>query len=304
MNLLASRFYNFFGLEFEFDNVAFYIGDKGIYWYGIIISLGFILALIYCSVRAPKLNVDKDKMIDVVIVGLIASIIGARLYYVLFDWLGGNPYNSFLDVIAIWDGGIAIYGGFIFAIVFGGIMCKVKKIHLLDMFDLAVMGFFIGQGLGRWGNFINQEVYGRETGSAWFGIGVEPNTSVLVHPLFLYESLLCLLGFLLLHFVSKRRQFKGQLFSLYLIWYCSGRFILEGMRDTTYILKLGPFAASQIVSILLFALGVTLYIVFSKKYSLKAEGEYESIYIGDEQEEQETEEQTEQTELTEETEEE
>ena len=290
MNLLVSRMYNFFGFIFEFDNVAFNIGNRGIYWYGIIIAFGFFLALEVCSLKASKLNVDKDKMIDVVIVGLIGGIIGARFYYVLFDWLGGHAYNSFLDVIAIWDGGIAIYGGVIFAFLFGGIMCKIKKINVLDMFDLAVMGFFIGQGIGRWGNFVNQEVYGKPTGSSWFGIGVEPDVTQLVHPLFLSESLWCLLGFLVLFLLSNRRQFKGQLLSIYLVWYSFGRFIFEGMRNTSYILKLGPFAASQIVSILLFVSGIALYVIFSKKYSLKDEGEYESIYIGDEPEDEKSEE--------------
>lgn len=238
-----------------------------IYWYGVIIAVGFMLALIYGSKRAEDFGIDRDRMLDAVLVGMIGAIFCARLYYVLFD---GVPMTSIWDFFAIHEGGIAIYGGVIGALLFGGITAKLRKINVLAMFDLASLGFLIGQAVGRWGNFINQEVYGKETGSSWFGMTGSliryDYGEALVHPLFLYESLWCLLVFVLLHKLSKKKAFDGQLFCSYIVLYGVGRFFFEGMRDHDFILRFGiGISISQVVSILAVVVGVALYFILRSK---------------------------------------
>ena len=191
MSILAQvQRYNLFGIEFNFDEVAFRIGSFEIYWYGIIIAIGFSLALIYGMKKAKSFNIDVDRMIDVIIVGLLGAVVCARGYYLLFDGVPLSQYSSFGDkmgyIFGIHNGGLAIYGGVIGAFIFGGLTAKIRKVKILDMFDLAALGFLIGQSVGRWGNFVNQEVYGLPTGSEWFGIGGDEIGAQLVHPLFLY----------------------------------------------------------------------------------------------------------------------
>ncbi len=279
----TSAYLTLFGITVPAPRVAFTlaIGDGyDVYWYGILIALGFLLALGYGFRRADEFGIDKDRMMDVVLVGMIGAIVCARAYYLMFD---GEPITSVAQIFAIHDGGIAIYGGVIGALLFGGLTCRLRKIKLLDMYDLAALGFPIGQAIGRWGNFINQEVYGKETGSAWFGMTGSSIAlkygNALVHPLFLYESVLCLAIFLILRRLSKNRRFSGQLFCLYLMLYAVGRFFLEGQRDTEYILRIGiGISVSQLVSVAALLIGLALYLTLRRKALAAGEGGYEAQF--------------------------
>lgn len=277
MTSAAEPYIQIFGITFHIDRVAFTIpiGDGyNIYWYAIIIAAGLLLAMAYAFRRAPQFGIDKDRMLDVVLVSFIAALVGARAYYLIFD---GKPITSVGDIFAVRNGGLAIYGGIIGAFLAGFIMCRVRKVNVLAMFDLAALGFLIGQGIGRWGNFINQEAYGAHTDSI-FGmtgsiIGDDP-----VHPCFLYESFFCLLGFLLLHLVSKKRKFDGQIITLYMIWYGVVRFFIEGLRTDS--LKIGILRISQIVSFIAVVAGVIFYFVLlARAKRLKAEtGDYSGLF--------------------------
>ena len=273
-----------FGIEFSFSRVAFEIGGFQIYWYGILIAMGFLLAIIYAFRRASYFGIKQDPMIDVILVGSVCAIICARAYYVLTSL---DSYHSFKEAISIHDGGLAIYGAIIGAVVFGGIMCRVKKISVPAMFDLAGIGLLLGQAIGRWGNFMNQEAFGNNTSMPWGMIsngtidylsrptvqselsaqGVTVNPLMPVHPCFLYESLWCFAGFILLHFLSKHRAFKGETFLQYIVWYGLGRFFIESVRTDS--LMIGSFKISQIVAALCVVGGITAIIVIKLKIKNK-----------------------------------
>ena len=175
------------GLEFNINPVAFSIGSFHVYWYGIIIAAGFLLALIYASFSCKKMNIDINRLFDVVIVGLIAGVIFARLFYVVF-YPGDKYWKNPLEIFQIHDGGLAIYGGIIGAVVFGSLMAKLRKLKVTAVLDIAALGFLIGQCVGRWGNFINQEAFGSATELPW-GMHSENTAAVVdgnVHPCFLY----------------------------------------------------------------------------------------------------------------------
>ncbi len=242
-------------------------GGINIYWYGILIAIGFALAVLYAFRRAKDFGVDPDKIIDILLLALPLAIVGARLYYFIF-----NPgvFDGFWDIFNIRRGGLAIYGGIIGAIAGGAIMCKIRKVNFVSMLDLAAMGFLIGQAVGRWGNFVNQEAYGGPTGSSWFGmtgdqILYDTGSTDLVHPCFLYESLWCIAGFIVLHILSKHRKFKGQMAVTYLIWYGFGRFFIEGLRTDSLMLGSSNIRVSQVLSALMVAAGVILYIVLLRR---------------------------------------
>lgn len=270
---------NLFGLRLDIDRVAFTlpIGDGWpVYWYGIIIATGFLLAVIYAMVRAKSFGIDSDKLMTATLVTAVLSVLGGRLYYVIFD--PNVPISSFFR---IHDGGLAIPGAIIGAVLFGAIMCKFEKIDLLSAFDLMAIGFFIGQAIGRWGNFVNQEAYGTFTGSSWFGmtgsiIAEDVGSVQLVHPCFLYESIWCALGFVLLHFLSYRRRFKGELACVYMIWYGFERAIVEGLR--TDALEIGEARITQILCAVVCVAGIVLLIVglnrVKKKKLAVGSGEY------------------------------
>lgn len=236
------------GLNFQIDPTAFHIGTKPIYWYAIMIVTGFILAVLFCAATAKKRGVSSDTVIDVAIWGLIAGIIGARIYYVIFDFdsFRSNP----ADIFKIWEGGLAIYGGIIGAVISTAVYCKIKKLHTLQVFDVCVPGLLIGQAIGRYGNFFNAEVYGKATESL---LGMSINGGAPVHPLFFYESVWNILGFLLLILLRDKKTRHGQVFFGYLLWYSLGRLVLEGMRQSQYILYLipGQLGISQLVAFLL-----------------------------------------------------
>lgn len=224
------------GLHFNPDRVAFYIGEKGIYWYGIIIALGFLLAVFYSCRRANQFGLTQDNIIDMLLWAVPLAVIGARAYYCIFSWelYRDNP----IRVLYIWEGGLAIYGGVIGAVIGVLISTKMKKIKTTAMMDIGGLGLLIGQSIGRWGNFINREAFGEATDS-FLRMGltdISGNVSYY-HPTFLYESLWNALGLLLLHFYSWKRKYDGQIFTMYVGWYGLGRVFIEGLRtDSLYVL--------------------------------------------------------------------
>lgn len=242
------------GLSFSIQRVAFQVFGKDIYWYGIIIAVGFLLAAVFCSRRAKSFGLRQEDFLDMLLCALPIGIICARIYYVIFYLsLYQDEQGRFLwrQAIAIWDGGIAIYGGIIGGVLTCLVVCNVKKLPFLAMADLSVLGLLIGQCLGRWGNFVNQEAYGGLCDLPW-RMGLTVNGAyITVHPTFLYESLWNLVGFCLLAFVLQRlRTFDGELFLCYLGWYGLGRFWIEGLRtDSLYLFQTG-IRVSQLVALL------------------------------------------------------
>lgn len=238
--------------------------EISIKWYGVIIAFGFLLAVLFGGRMAYKWKMSLDKMIDVLIYGTILGIIGARLYYVIFEW---DTYKDDpLSIFAIWNGGLAIYGGIIGGIIGAFIVCKVRKLNFFNLLDIAAMSLLIGQGIGRWGNFANQEAFGTNTDLPWGMIsegtvnyltgvqstlaaeGVTVDPLQPVHPTFLYESLWCLAGFVVLALLIKRRKFNGQLFLGYIIWYGIGRFWIEGLRTDALMVN-DTLRTSQLVAL-------------------------------------------------------
>ncbi len=275
-----------FGIHLTLNPIAFTLpfgNGWDIYWYGIIIALGFMLAIIYGMKNAKRFNVDTDKMLDVIIVTTPVSILCARTYYVIFD---GVKLNSFGEFFGFGNGngfsGIAIYGAVIGAFLCGAIMCYIKKIKIFDMFDLAATAFLIGQGIGRWGNFMNQEAYGIFTGSDWWGmtsnrIAAEMGSTDLVHPCFLYESLWCIVGFFVLNYFSKKRRFSGEITLLYCVWYGFERAIVENLRTDS--LMIGNIRVSVLVSVIIcLAAAVTLIVVLKKQKSVVSNNDYTAMF--------------------------
>lgn len=274
-------------IEFPVYNTAFTIFGYEIKWYGIIITIGLFLAVIYCFKRMKKFGIDDDRAIDVVMVGFVGAIVCARLYYVFLEW--DSYKNDISKIFSVHSGGLAIYGGLIGAVLFGAVMAKIRRVRLMPLLDLAGMGFLIGQGVGRWGNFFNHECFGSNTSMPWgmtspkiqaqikatadeifasTGVAVDP--SLPVHPCFLYESLWCLLGFLLLHLYSKHRKFDGEIFFMYIGWYGLGRVFIEGLRTDS--LMVGHIRISQLVA------GVCVVISIASiafmRHKIKMDGEY------------------------------
>lgn len=253
--------------NFNLNPVAFTIpifGGIEIRWYAIAITLGIIFAFSYCAYRAKQEGIILDHLLDITIFTVIFGIIGARAYYVLTSL---DKYDSFYDVIAIWNGGIAIYG----ALIAGGItifvVCKIKKIKFLKVFDAAAPGVMVAQAIGRWGNFFNGEAYGEQLleGNPLYFIrmGLVPNIESYTrmyyfHPTFLYESLWNIVGFVLINALYKKKKFDGQVFFMYIAWYGFGRMFIEGLRtDSLYV---GPIRISQLVGLICFIVGTATVI--------------------------------------------
>lgn len=279
-----------FGINLILKPIAFTINigsfSWDIYWYGIIIALGFLLALIYGYINAKRFNIDLDRMLDVVLVAVPVAILSARTYYVIFD---GEKLNGIGDFFGFGDSsgfsGLAIYGGVIGAFLSGGIMCKLRKVNILDMFDLAAIGFLIGQGVGRWGNFVNQEAFGSLTGSDWWGMQSANTIAVsgegMVHPCFLYESIWCIIGVFLLHHFSKKRKFSGQIILMYCAWYGLGRGFIELLRTDS--LMLGGLRVSAMLSFIICISSVSLLIFINNKLKAKAlNNTYNPLFADDE----------------------
>ena len=244
---------------------------NGVYWYGVLITLGVLVALLFCARQAPKYGITQDDLYTFFIWALPLSLIGARLYYVIFYLDLYKDRNGNLDwgrAIAIWDGGAAIYGGIIAAVITLVIFCKLKKLSIGAMLDVCVMGLFIGQAIGRWGNFFNREAFGTETALPWrMGLWLSSSVYVEVHPTFLYESLWNVLGLIIIYFlVSKLRSFDGENACFYFAWYAFGRFWIEGLRtDSLYLFDWTiagqPIRVSQALSVVIFVAAVLILII-------------------------------------------
>lgn len=284
----VERIYDFYeiyfpklGWRFSINPTAFTIFGIDIQWYGIIITVGLLLAMLYCFPKMKRFGLDGDRVIDVVIGGVIGGIIGARAYYVINEW--ENYAGNWREIFNTRNGGLAFYGGLIGAVLVGIVICRIRKVKILPMLDIAVIGFLIGQGVGRWGNFVNQEAFGTNTNSIFGMTGgtiqqtiinqtqigedmyLNGNATMLwevpVHPCFLYESIWCLLGFVLLAWYSKRRKYDGQLALLYLMWYGAERFVVEGLRTDSLMFGSGNIRTSQALSAVFVVVSVIIQIV-------------------------------------------
>lgn len=266
------RFPGLFGdWEFTASSTAFHVGGKAIYWYGILIALGVVLALWFCMTQKEKYGITEDDLLDAVLWGVPLSVVGARVYYVIFYLDLFKKSDGSFDwgsAVAIWDGGLAIYGAVIAAILVGVVLCRKKGMKLGALTDLVVMGFLIGQTVGRWGNFMNREAHGAVT-EAFLKMGLQDAAGVVTyyHPTFLYESVWNLIGFIGLHLFSKKRKFDGEVFLLYVAWYGLGRAWIEGLRtDSLYLFSTG-IRVSQLVAIVSFlaAAGILAWVLLKKK---------------------------------------
>ena len=242
---------------------GFDIGPLSIHYYGLIIAIGLVLAVVYCSKRASQFGLDEDTLLDGVLWVTPVAVICARIYYCAFSWVlyADNP----ISVLYIWEGGIAIYGSVIGAILGVIVFCKVKKLRITAVLDLVSLGFLIGQFIGRWGNFMNREAFGAETDS-FLRMGLmKASTGEITyyHPTFLYESLWNFVGFVILHFLSKKRKYDGQVALGYLVWYGLGRAFIEGLRtDSLYI---GPFRVSQLLAAGSCVIALALLVILGRK---------------------------------------
>ncbi len=278
------------GLQFEVSRVAFSIGSIDIYWYAIIIATGFMLALVFAFKNFPKFGIDPDRAIDVVFFAMIFGIIGARLYYVAFQW---DMYkDNLMEILNIRGGGLGFYGGIIGGIIGLIIGCKLRGQNILAFLDVAGGAVLIGQGIGRWGNFVNSEAFGSNTNLPWgmtspkiaayierhseevMGAVMDPN--VPVHPTFFYESLWCAIGLLVFCYVMKKRKFDGQMLLFYLGWNGFGRMIIEGLRTDS--LMIGPFRISQLLGALMFIFAVCAFGVAMKFLKSELRPEWLEIF--------------------------
>ncbi len=269
--------------EFQIDPVAIRlpIGDGlSIRWYGIIIVLGIILAFSYCAYRSKQEGISFDDLLDLAIFTIIFAVLGARTYYVLTSL---DKYDSFWEMLQIWNGGLAIYGAIIAGAITILVVCRVKKFSknkVFKLFDAVAPAVMIGQIIGRWGNFCNGEAFGAvipedsplyfiRMGLNAYNTGFE---TLFVHPTFLYESLWNLVGFLIIHFLYKKKKFDGQNCLMYLTWYGFGRMLIEGLRtDSLYI---GVFRISQVVGFLCFVIcGLILVLNLVKAYRKEKDAE-------------------------------
>ena len=253
--------------EFNPDPIAIHIGH-GIYWYGIILACAMLAGLFLCMKQAERFGFSEDNVLDLTLWAVPCCILGARIYYVIFYLNFYRNADGSLDwrrIIAIWDGGLAIYGAVIVGVIVVLIFAKVRKLRFAAMTDLAVMGLLLGQIIGRWANFINREAFGGLTDLPWrMRLWVSANQYIEVHPTFFYESLWNLMGLLLMLFViTKGRRFDGENTWFYFLWYGLGRSWIEGLRtDSLYLFNLTfmgqPIRVSQALSIVMAIMSVIM----------------------------------------------
>ena len=282
------RFPGLFGdWEFTLSSTAFHIGGKAIYWYGILIALGVVLALWFCMTQREKYGISEDDLLDAVLWGVPLSVVGARVYYVIFYLDIFKKADGSFDwgsAVAIWDGGLAIYGAVIAAFLVGLVLSRRKGFKLGAMTDLIVMGFLIGQAVGRWGNFMNREAFGAETTLPWrMELVTKTGELVDVHPTFLYESLWNVAGLLLIALVVSRvRRFDGQNTWCYFLWYGLGRFWIEGLRtDSLYLFDWtiggAPIRVSQALSLVMVLVSAFMLVYHLKLHPHKPEELYVNL---------------------------
>lgn len=291
------------GIEpFHINEVAFTVFGRPVAWYGILITCGMILAVLYALHIRKYEGISSDDIIDLAFVVIIFGVLGARLYYVIFKWDSyivtdassflQNIVGTLKNVIAVWEGGLAIYGGIIAGILTALVFARKRKIRFVKLLDILAPCVWIGQVIGRWGNFINMEAYGSETTLPWrMGIlysymdtGITTgmwDIEKYVHPTFLYESLWNLTALILVFAFYKKKKFDGQFCSFYFIWYGFGRMLIEGLRTDS--LMLGNLRISQGVGFASLILGIVLTVYFTKKSQkekIKIESEYTPVYVG------------------------
>lgn len=275
--------------EFSVSNTLD-LGFTTVRWYGVIIAFGFLLAVLFGGRIAYKWKINLDKMIDVLLYGTIGGILGARLYYVAFKW---DYYSQNLsEIFKIWHGGLAIYGGIIGGLLAAFIVCKAEKLNFYNLLDMASMSLLIGQSIGRWGNYANQEAFGSITNANWgmmsdtvakyisdnasyFGLENVDNipqyiadNNFYVHPTFFYESVWCLLGFGVLYLIMRKcRKFSGQLFLCYGVWYGFERMVVEGLRSDSLYIANTSIRVSQVLSAVLMLVSLAVLILLYVKYT-------------------------------------
>lgn len=252
------------------DRVALDLGFIQIYWYSIFIFLGMLTACVVIYIEAKKRGISTDQIIDLTFSAVLTGIIGARLYYVVFNL----PYylKNPLEILEIWNGGLAIHGAILFGLLAIITYCKKKNINIMRMLDIIVVGLIIGQAIGRWGNFFNSEAYGMVTtleslqsqGIPQFIIDGMYILGEYRQPTFFYESIGCLIGFLALLIIRCKKNIKsGTLTAFYLVWYGVLRFLIEGLRSDS--LMLGPIKMAQIVSLSFVLIGAFIFITNARK---------------------------------------
>lgn len=251
--------------EFTMDRVAIHLTESwNIYWYAILIVCGMIGAFIHANIRTRQEGIKDDDIFDVGIFTVLIGVIGARLYYVIFDAMEHpGHYKTFLDVIAMWNGGLAIYGGIIGGATAIAVVCALKKLNTLKVMDCIAPGVMLAQALGRWGNFVNGEAHGgvvTEGHPLYFlRMGLyEGGQLQYFHPTFLYESLWNLVGFALITVFYRKKRFNGQLLCAYAAWYGFGRMFIEGLRTDS--LYWGPLRVSQVIGAVCFVVGTACFV--------------------------------------------
>ena len=287
------------GIEpFHIDEVAFTLFGRPVAWYGLLITCGMILAVLYALHICKFEGISSDDIIDFAFVVIVCGVLGARLYYVIFKWNSYvvtdaqnfllNIWETLKNVVAVWEGGLAIYGGIIAGILTALFFAKKRKLKFIKLLDILAPCVWIGQVIGRWGNFINMEAYGGETTLPWrMGLlysyldnGVW-DMEKYVHPTFLYESLWNLTALVLVLVFYKKKKFDGQVCSFYFMWYGFGRMLIESLRTDS--LMLGSLRISQGVGCVSLILGIVLTIVFTKKHKASqtaSNTEYTPVYAG------------------------
>ncbi len=233
--------------------IAFSVFGLEIGWYGIIIATGMLLGVIIASKRAKAVGLQEDTIIDLCLYAVPSAILGARLYYVIFNWSYYSKHP--VDILKFRQGGLAIHGGIIAGVLVGYIFCRVKRLGFWQLADICAPSLVLGQAIGRWGNYVNQEAHGGPTNLPW---GIEIN-GVKVHPTFLYESLWNFGVFFLLLYIDKKKKFEGQIFLYYLILYSVARFFIEGLRTDS--LMIGPFRTAQLVSVATIIVAIVLIFI-------------------------------------------
>lgn len=260
------------GLKFNINREIYITENYSIKWYGIIICFAFVLCVLLALRSCEKYGINRDHLLDYILITVPCAIVGARLYYVIFSL---DTYkDNWIDIFKIWKGGLAIYGGVIATVIAVAAVSKVKKQSFVKMLDFALPYIILGQAIGRWGNFVNQEAYGGSTTLPWGMTGnliAEEFGTELVHPTFLYESLWCFLAFAIMMLLRKRLREKGQMTAMYMILYGAERTLVEGLRTDS--LMLGGIRVSQWLSAVLCAAGVVLLIYISGKRKARLDAE-------------------------------
>ena len=245
---------------------SFSLFGRDIYLYGVMVALAFLVGILLCARFAPKFGISPENFYDLVLWVIPLSILGARLYFVIFQ---ADYYLSHLaEILAVWEGGLAIYGGLIAGFLTTFVFCRCKKISFPAMLDVLSFGVLPGQAIGRWGNFFNREAFGAETEVfCRMGLTAPDGSTIYVHPTFLYESLWNLCGLVLLIFFTRsgKRRYDGQCILLYFLWYGLGRSWIEGLRTDSLYLGSTGIRVSQLLSIILVFISATILILNRRK---------------------------------------